>query len=82
LFWNINRKPLADAVMRLAEEHKADVVVLAESAVVLPEPFHLAPGERPSVQIYTYVKGVVQGRFDQARFTIVRLHCPIASLWS
>lgn len=33
LFWNINRKPLAKAVADLAEEQRADVVVLAESEI-------------------------------------------------
>lgn len=30
LFWNINRKPLDDAVHRLAERHQVDVLMLAE----------------------------------------------------
>jgi hypothetical protein len=33
LFWNINRKPLAEAVADLAEAHAVDVVVLAESTM-------------------------------------------------
>ncbi len=30
LFWNINRKPLADEVHRLVERHRVDVLMLAE----------------------------------------------------
>jgi hypothetical protein len=30
LFWNIARKPLAEVISSLAEEHRADVVILAE----------------------------------------------------
>ena len=33
LFWNINRKPVADVVAELAEKHQADIVILAESAI-------------------------------------------------
>jgi hypothetical protein len=31
LFWNINPKPPADVVADLADTHRADVVMLAES---------------------------------------------------
>ena len=33
LFWNINRKPLAGLVATLADQHKVDVLILAESGI-------------------------------------------------
>jgi hypothetical protein len=33
LFWNINRKPIANVVAEVAAVHKVDVVILAESAI-------------------------------------------------
>lgn len=64
LFWNINRKPLAEAVADLAEEQRADVVVLAESrldpAAILRAlntgrrgGFHFPPETSKRVTIFT-----------------------------
>jgi hypothetical protein len=33
VFWNINEKPLAERIARIAVSHAVDVVVLAESAI-------------------------------------------------
>lgn len=79
LFWNINRKPLAGTVSQLAGEHRADVVVLAESNVELPEQFRVVPGQRPAVSIYA-VGGVrMEPCFDSEHVSMCRLKVPGAA---
>ena len=33
LFWNLNRKPLQNAIVHLCQEHMVDVLILAESRI-------------------------------------------------
>jgi len=91
LFWNINRKPLAGVVADLAEEHKADVIVLAEcdidSATMLMTlnrrergQFHLPPGKNRAIHIFTrFSRDFLQLLHDDNRFTIRRSSLPARS---
>ncbi len=33
LFWNVNKKPLQNLIAALVEEHRVDVLILAESDI-------------------------------------------------
>ena len=62
LFWNVNKKPLQNFIAALVEEHRVDVLILAESEITDvgmlralnpggdPE-FHLTPSFCPTIKI-------------------------------
>jgi exonuclease III len=88
LFWNVNRKPLADVVADLADVHRADVVMLAEShtepAAVLQVlnagrrgGFHFPTGMSKGVTIFTrFSRDFLQPRFESERVSIRSLALP------
>jgi len=91
LFWNINRKPLADAVAELAEEHAVDIVVLVESDL---DPramlrtlntrrrgeFHLPRGLSKRVTIFTrFSRQFLRPTFESGYISIRRLALPARS---
>jgi hypothetical protein len=91
LFWNINRKPLAEAVADLAEAHAVDVVVLAQSTT---EPgnliqalntsrtggFQFPMGLSRYVTIFTrFSQEFTQPIFESERVSIRRLSLPARS---
>jgi endonuclease/exonuclease/phosphatase (EEP) superfamily protein YafD len=91
LFWNINRKPLAEAVAELAEAHAVDVVVLAES---ITEPgtliqalnkfrtggFQFPRGLSRYVAIFTrFSREFIQPIFESERVSIRKLSLPARS---
>jgi len=92
LFWNIARKPLAEVVSSLAEEHRADVVILVECAaepvdVLLAlnakrSEFHIAAGLSKGIRIFTrFSREFFRPVFESAseRFMIGRLLLPARS---
>lgn len=84
LFWNINRKSLADRVARLARAHAADVVVLAECefgpgdferAAGGPFGYVSPPGKR--LRVWSAVPGAVWDLgVDAPRWQIFRVRRP------
>ncbi len=68
LFWNLDKRPLSDRVVRLARTHEVDVLILAECAIDLPEllkalngsggkPYSLPAGASEKIQIMTRFPG-------------------------
>jgi exonuclease III len=88
LFWNINRKPLADVVADLVEEQKSDVVMLAECdikpALILRSlnrdplgAFHISVGVSNAVLIFTrFSREFLHPAFESDRVSIRRLTLP------
>jgi len=33
LFWNVNRQPITDSIVKLVRDHSADILVIAESSI-------------------------------------------------
>jgi exonuclease III len=91
LFWNINRKPLAEVVADLADEHKADVIVLAECnidpATMLMalnrgpgSGFHFPTSPNKSIKILTrFSRDFVRPVYDSDRLSVRRLNLPSRS---
>jgi endonuclease/exonuclease/phosphatase family metal-dependent hydrolase len=91
LFWNINRKPLADVVSELADSHKIDVLMLAECEAdpttilrVLNHranaSFHFSTGASPTIRIFTRFSGeFLNPTFESDRISIRRLNLPARS---
>ncbi len=91
LFWNINRRPLAEAVAELAEAHAVDVVALAESAMdagilieelnsSLAGEFQLPWAQSSSVTIFTrFSREFLQPVFESERVSIRTLSLPARS---
>jgi endonuclease/exonuclease/phosphatase family metal-dependent hydrolase len=88
LFWNINRKPLAEVIAELAEENGIDVVILAESEI---DPntllrtlnrgtvasFHLSVGFSPAIRIFTrFSQDFLMPIYESDRVSIRRLALP------
>ncbi len=88
MFWNINRKPLADVVSELADVERIDVVMLAECSM---EPaatlralnrgpeggFHLSFSVSKAVSIFTrFSREFINPIFEGGRLTIRRLALP------
>jgi hypothetical protein len=88
LFWNINRKPLAAVVAELANEHRAHVVVLAESNAspsallgalnpVGRSDFHFPAGSNKYLTIFTrFPRECLQPVYETGRISIRRLSLP------
>ena len=88
LFWNINRKTLADVVAELADEHRVDVVVLAEStgtpSALLQalntggrSEYHFPEGHSKYVTILTrFSREYLQPVSEAGRVSIRRLSLP------
>lgn len=92
LFWNLNRKPLAALIADLAEEHRIDLIILAECEI---DPatmlrtlnrtstrFHLTSGLCPYVTIYSgFSSQFVQTTYESERISIRKIdlpdHCPV-----
>jgi len=91
LFWNVNRKPLSPVVAELADEHRADIVVLAEAgddpATLLQDlnaketgGFHFPIGLSSYVTIYTrFSRDFLRPVFESDRVSIRRLTLPARS---
>lgn len=88
LFWNINRKPLAEAVADLANADQIDVVILVECEM---EPnsvlsalnggwqggFHFPPGECAAVRVFTrFSRDFLTPVDESERVSIRRLDLP------
>ena len=87
LFWNLNRKPLAALIADLAEEHRIDLIILAECEV---EPatmlrtlnrtssrFHLTSGLCPYISIYSgFPNQFVQKTYESERVSIRTIELP------
>jgi exonuclease III len=88
LFWNVNHKPLADAIVRLVQEYQADVLMLAESvtaAVTMLQKlnkdspdFHYAPSRAPTaVDVFTRFSGqFLTPTLESGRVSIRRMALP------
>jgi endonuclease/exonuclease/phosphatase (EEP) superfamily protein YafD len=88
LFWNINRKPLADVIARLVQEHQVDVLMLAESATgsvgmlqklsEVSADFHYAPSRAPTaVDVFTRFSGqFLTPTLESGRVSIRRMALP------
>ena len=88
LFWNINQKPLAELIAELADIHRADVIVLAESntepGVMLQTlntgrrgGFHFPAGLSKHVKVFTrFAREFLQPSFETDRISIRRLVLP------
>ena len=88
LFWNTNRKPVTGLIARLVEEHRVDVLMLAESGAGTVEmlrklnenapDFHYAPSRAPTaVEVFTRFSGAfLKPTFDSGRVSIRRLALP------
>jgi hypothetical protein len=87
LFWNINRKPLAEAVAELAQERGIDIVMLAECAI---DPtaalwalnrhsseFRFSSSASHAMSIFTrFSSELLTPAFESNRITIRRLELP------
>jgi hypothetical protein len=90
LFWNLNRKPLSRLVADLAEEHRSDIVVLAESAETptevlqalnrLRSAFEFPFSECDGLLIFTrFPAEFVKPVFESSRVSIRHLTLPASS---
>jgi hypothetical protein len=91
LFWNINRKPLADLVGRIAHARAADVVILAEcdidAADLLlslnqgsPGGFHDSAGINRTFSVFVrFSPRFLKPRFDSERVSVRHLSLPARS---
>lgn len=91
LFWNINRKPLADTVADLADADRIDIVILVECdtdpAALLrglnrsPQSgFHFSAGLSKAVRIFTrFSRDFLRPTFESDRVSIRRLALPARS---
>ncbi|HLK19541.1 MAG TPA: endonuclease/exonuclease/phosphatase family protein [Bryobacteraceae bacterium] len=87
LFWNINRKPLADAIATIAEQESVDLLILAECAIedsaLLktlnrrgPE-FHFPSNLNSRIKLFTRFPGrYLVPSFDSDRVSIRRVALP------
>jgi hypothetical protein len=88
LFWNINRKPISELIAALVQEHKIDVLMLAECEIepdtlrsalsVAGTPgFQLNVTSTRAVQLFTRFPNSFVGRVaDGPRYSIRRLNLP------
>lgn len=88
LFWNLNRRPLEDAVSSLTYQHHVDVVILAECAIpaatLLPalarangQPFYFPRSNCEAIRIYTrFSDASIRASHESDRITIRRLTLP------
>jgi endonuclease/exonuclease/phosphatase family metal-dependent hydrolase len=89
LFWNVNRKPLAEVVADLADTRDIDVIVLVESTdsaaqmlEALNTPlkrggFHLTGGDSPAIVIFTrFLGSFIAPVRESERVTIRKLALP------
>jgi endonuclease/exonuclease/phosphatase (EEP) superfamily protein YafD len=89
LFWNLNKKPIHNAVSRLAHHYDVDVVLLAECAVspslllkALNQDklasYHYAPGIGcKRIEVFTrFISEYVRPVFEDNRWTIRHLNLP------
>ena len=91
LFWNINRKPVADVVAELAAAQKAEVVILAESVIsprrllatlngVAGQGYHLSTGISKGITILTrFSREFLRPVFESDHVSIGRLMLPARS---
>ncbi len=91
LFWNVNRKSLAEVVTEIADEHRVDVVVLAELSTEVatviralntgPEGgFHGTIGSSKYVTVFTrFSPELLQPTFEGERVSVRRLSLPGSS---
>jgi hypothetical protein len=91
LFWNVNRKSVANVVAELAATHKADVVILAECATAPAallsalnggpgSGFHLSTGVSKGVTILTrFSREFLRPVFESGHVSIGRLALPARS---
>jgi exonuclease III len=91
LFWNINGKPLADLVAELAHVHDAQVIILAESKITIPDlllalnrrpamGFHYCAGLSSAITIFAgFSSGFLTPVFESERVSIRRLALPSRS---
>lgn len=89
LFWNINRKPLSDAIAKIAEQESVDVLILAECEIEASTVlrtlnkkealFYFAPGKTQTspIRIFTRFPGwYFQSTFENNRISAGRLALP------
>jgi hypothetical protein len=87
LFWNTNRKPVGETISALAQEHRVDLVAIAECATTPDEMmrllnadetvFHFPFSAADGIQIYTRFSGdFLTPLFESNRASIRRLHLP------
>jgi hypothetical protein len=91
LFWNINRKPLADFVGQIAHARAAEVVILAECEIDAadlvrtlnqraPGGFHYSPGANRTFSVFVrFSPQFLQPRFGSDRVSIQHLSLPARS---
>jgi exonuclease III len=91
LFWNVNRKPLAEVIADLAESQRIDVLILAEAAFDaglmlrtlnrgLAADFHFPLGLNGKIAIYTrFSREFLQPTFESERISIRKLALPARS---
>jgi hypothetical protein len=88
LFWNINRKPVADVVAELAENYRIDVVMLAESVIAkrrllatlnsaAGNGFHLSTGVSKGITVLTrFSREFLRPVFESDHISISRVKLP------
>lgn|SRR5689334_17300687 len=88
LFWNVNQKPLQNLIAALVEEHRVDVLILAETEITDvgmlralnpggDSEFHLPPSFCPSIKIFTrFPREFLEQVSEGNRFSIRRLLLP------
>ncbi|MBZ5607195.1 MAG: endonuclease/exonuclease/phosphatase family protein [Acidobacteriia bacterium] len=89
LFWNVNGKPLSDAIAAIAHDEAIDVLILAECGL---EPaallralnreeraFHFAPGQSRRINIFSRFPGrYLRPAYESDRISIRRLALPVS----
>jgi endonuclease/exonuclease/phosphatase (EEP) superfamily protein YafD len=87
LFWNMNRKPLADAIAAIAKAELVDILILSECAIEAKDllatlnrrdaEFHFAPGQNRRISMFTRFPGrYLSPSYESERLTIRRLRLP------
>ncbi len=87
LFWNMNGKPLVEAIVELVEEQSVDILILAECEVAPAKLlmalnrneslFYFAPGLSPRLVMFTkFPDRYVAPAFESDRVSIRRLELP------
>ena len=88
LFWNVNGKPLTDLIVQLTEEHRIDVLIIAECEIearllllrlndAVADGFHYPFSLCPRISMFTrFSADFIRPIFEEKRVSIRRLQLP------
>lgn len=84
LFWNLNKKPLADAVLQIVKQHSVDVIILTETQSInlytllehlnqKRSEYHFAASKCERIKIFTrFSESFIGSIYDSSSTTTIR----------